>query len=101
MHILVGGSLRDVSGDPELCQELVRELGREIVRQGHVLVNGCRARSIRSSRPQLLTGLPRPVQKPMAKGEIQRTSSLPTATRTTPSRATSETFGARRCQTGI
>jgi hypothetical protein len=41
MQILVGGSL-DVPSEPELCQKFVAALGKEIVRQGHVLLNGCR-----------------------------------------------------------
>jgi hypothetical protein len=43
MRIFVGGSLRDVSRDPESCREFVAALGAEIVRQGHVLLNGCRS----------------------------------------------------------
>jgi hypothetical protein len=42
MRILVGGSLQDVSRDPELCREFVAALGQEIVKRGHVLLNGCR-----------------------------------------------------------
>jgi predicted Rossmann-fold nucleotide-binding protein len=42
MRILVGGSLHDVPRDTELCREFVAALGREIVKQGHVLLNGCR-----------------------------------------------------------
>jgi predicted Rossmann-fold nucleotide-binding protein len=42
MRILVGGSLEDVPRDPELCREFVAALGREIVKRGHVLLNGCR-----------------------------------------------------------
>ena len=42
MRILVGGSLDDVPRDPELCREFVAALGIEIVKRGHVLLNGCR-----------------------------------------------------------
>ena len=42
MQILVGGSLQDVSREPELCREFIAALGSEIVRQGHGLLNGCR-----------------------------------------------------------
>jgi hypothetical protein len=42
MRILVGGSLHNVPRDSELCREFVAALGREIVKQGHVLLNGCR-----------------------------------------------------------
>jgi len=41
MRILVGGSLREVPREPELCREFVAALGREIVQQHHVLLNGC------------------------------------------------------------
>ncbi len=41
MRILVGGSLREVPREPELCREFVAALGREIVHQHHVLLNGC------------------------------------------------------------
>jgi hypothetical protein len=43
MRIYVGGSLRDVGGEPELCRQFVAALGIAIVRQGHVLLNGCRS----------------------------------------------------------
>ena len=43
MRIFVGGSLRDVPQDSDLCRQFVAELGTEIVRQGHVLLNGCRS----------------------------------------------------------
>ena len=43
MRIFVGGSLRDVARDPELCREFVQALGVEIVKQNHVLLNGCRS----------------------------------------------------------
>lgn len=42
MDIFVGGSLREVPRDEELCREFVEKLGVEIVKQGHVLLNGCR-----------------------------------------------------------
>jgi hypothetical protein len=42
MRIYVGGSLRDVGGEPELCRQFVSALGVAIVRQGHILLNGCR-----------------------------------------------------------
>jgi hypothetical protein len=42
MRILTGGSLKDVAREPELCQDFVAALGKEIVKQGHVLLNGCR-----------------------------------------------------------
>ena len=43
MRVFVGGSLRDVPRDPDLCPAFVRALGSEIVRQGHVLLNGCKS----------------------------------------------------------
>jgi hypothetical protein len=43
MRIFVGGSLRDVPRDSDLCSQFVAALGTEIVRQGHVLLNGCRS----------------------------------------------------------
>ncbi len=43
MRIFVGGSFRSATRDLDLCQEFVRALGREIVKQGHVLLNGCRS----------------------------------------------------------
>ena len=43
MRILVGGSLKEVPRDPDLCREFVAALGREIVKRGHVLLNGCRS----------------------------------------------------------
>jgi hypothetical protein len=36
------GSLRNIARDPKLCLEFVAALGGEIVKQGHVLLNGCR-----------------------------------------------------------
>jgi len=41
MRLLVAGSLRNVPRDPELCQAFVTALGREIAKQGHVLLHGC------------------------------------------------------------
>jgi hypothetical protein len=43
MRIYVGGSLQHVEHDPELCRQFVNALGIEIVKQGHVLLNGCRS----------------------------------------------------------
>jgi len=43
MEIFVGGSFRNVPRDPDLCREFVAALGTAIVRQGHVLLNGCRS----------------------------------------------------------
>ena len=43
MNIFVGGSLRDVPRDPDLCPLFVAALGVAIVKQGHVLLNGCRS----------------------------------------------------------
>src|SRR5262245_39070963 len=43
MRIFVGGSLRDVPRDPDLCRQLVAALGTAIVEQGHVLLNGCKS----------------------------------------------------------
>jgi hypothetical protein len=43
MHIYVGGSLRDVPQDPELCRKFVAALGAAVVSRGHVLLNGCRS----------------------------------------------------------
>ena len=43
MRIFVGGSLRNVPRDLPLCHEFAAALGREIVKQGHVLLNGCRS----------------------------------------------------------
>jgi hypothetical protein len=42
MRILVGGSLRDVPQEADLCREFIAALGREIVQQNHILLNGCR-----------------------------------------------------------
>jgi len=43
MRIFVGGSLRIVPRDLPLCREFVNAMGSEIVRQGHILLNGCRS----------------------------------------------------------
>jgi hypothetical protein len=43
MRIFVGGSLRDVPTDPDMCRQFVAALGTEIVRHGHILLNGCRS----------------------------------------------------------
>jgi hypothetical protein len=43
MRIFVGGSLRDVARDQEMCRDFVAALGVQIVKQGHVLLNGCRS----------------------------------------------------------
>ena len=42
MRILVGGSLKDVPREPEACEKFAAALGNEIVKQGHILLNGCR-----------------------------------------------------------
>jgi hypothetical protein len=41
MRILVGGSLREVPREPELCREFVAALGTEVAQQHYVLLNGC------------------------------------------------------------
>ena len=43
LQIFVGGSLRDVAHEPDLCRQFVVALGSAIVRQDHVLLNGCRS----------------------------------------------------------
>src|SRR5439155_15428996 len=43
MRIYVGGSLRNVPIDEELCRSFAAALGTEIVKQGHSLLNGCRS----------------------------------------------------------
>jgi len=43
MNIFVSGSFRSATRDHELCQKFVESLGREIVRQDHVLLHGCRS----------------------------------------------------------
>jgi hypothetical protein len=42
MRILIGGSLKDISREAELCQQFAVALGSEVVKQGHTLLNGCR-----------------------------------------------------------
>lgn len=42
VKILVGGSLKNVPNQPELCARFVARLGEMIVERGHVLLNGCR-----------------------------------------------------------
>jgi len=41
MRIFVGGSLREVPRDPELCHQFVAALGKAIASKGYVLLNGC------------------------------------------------------------
>jgi hypothetical protein len=41
MRLLVAGSLRNVPRDPELCEQFATVLGRELAKQGHVLLHGC------------------------------------------------------------
>jgi hypothetical protein len=43
MRIFVGGSFGSATRDHELCQTFVRALGRQIVKCGHKLLNGCRS----------------------------------------------------------
>ena len=43
MRIFVGGSFRIVPRDLPLCREFAAALGSEIVKQGHILLNGCRS----------------------------------------------------------
>jgi hypothetical protein len=43
MNIFVGGSLREVSREPDVCREFVAALGTAIMKEGHVLLNGCRS----------------------------------------------------------
>jgi nucleoside 2-deoxyribosyltransferase len=42
MKIYVGGSLRDVTVDEELCQQFIEKLGAKIAEHGHILLTGCR-----------------------------------------------------------
>ena len=42
MKIYVGGSLRDVPRDPEMCREVVAALGTAIISRDHVLTTSCR-----------------------------------------------------------
>jgi hypothetical protein len=58
MRIFVGGSLREIPRDSGLCSEFVGALGIEIVRRGHVLLNGCRSsldKEIASAAQEWLT----------------------------------------------
>lgn len=43
MRVFVGGSLKEIPREEGLCREFAAALGTEIVRQGHVLLNGCRS----------------------------------------------------------
>lgn len=43
MRIFVGGSFGSATRDHDLCQKFVHALGREIVKRGHKLLNGCRS----------------------------------------------------------
>ena len=43
MNIFVGGSLRDVSREPDVCRQFVAALGAAIMKEGYVLLNGCRS----------------------------------------------------------
>lgn len=43
MKIYVGGSLREVPRDPDLCRAFVAALGVSVVKRGHVLLTGCRS----------------------------------------------------------
>ena len=59
MKIYVGGSLRDVPKDPDLCRDFVAALGAAIARQGHVLLTGARSsvdREIASAAQSWLAG---------------------------------------------
>lgn len=59
MRIYVGGSLRNVARDSDLCHEFVSALGREIVKAGHVLLGGCRSsvdQEIAKAAQEWLTG---------------------------------------------
>src|SRR5712691_6912871 len=59
MRIYVGGSLRQVPRDQDLCREFVSALGREIVKRNHVLLGGCKSsldQEIAKSAHEWLTG---------------------------------------------
>ncbi|HEY3038400.1 MAG TPA: hypothetical protein VGJ66_06660 [Pyrinomonadaceae bacterium] len=43
MRIFVGGSFGSATRDHDLCKKFIYALGREIVKRGHVLLNGCRS----------------------------------------------------------
>jgi len=83
MNILVGGSLRNVFGDPGLGEEFVRELGHEIVRQGQVRLDGCRSsldEIIATAAAEWLTTAD---QGTAGRSATPRISSSPTAPETT------------------
>lgn len=42
MRILVAGSLKDIPRDPDLCSQFTVALGAQIVKRGHIVLNGCR-----------------------------------------------------------
>ncbi|MEM7087038.1 MAG: hypothetical protein AAF489_12690 [Bacteroidota bacterium] len=42
MKIFVGGSLREIEKNAEVCDQFVNRLGELIVERGHLLLNGCR-----------------------------------------------------------
>ena len=42
MKIYVGGSLRDVTVDEDLCKQFIEKLGAKIAEHGHILLTGCR-----------------------------------------------------------
>ena len=57
MKIYVGGSLRDVPVDTDLCTEFIEQLGVKIAEHGHILLTGCRGsldRAIAGSANQWL-----------------------------------------------
>lgn len=59
MKIYVGGSLRQVPRDADLCREFVAALGTAVVAQGHVLLTGCRSsvdKEIASAAQEWLAG---------------------------------------------
>ena len=59
MKIFVGGSLRDVPRDPDLCRKFVTALGTAIASRGHVLLTGCKSsldQEIASAAQAWLTG---------------------------------------------
>jgi len=43
MNIFVGGSLNNVPREPDVCRQFVAALGAAIMKEGHVLLNGCRS----------------------------------------------------------
>lgn len=42
MKIFVGGSLRNISANEDLCQQFIQRLGELIVEREHILLTGCR-----------------------------------------------------------